>query len=533
MAKTNDAYLSNPNLKRANVPILYTPDQIKEFAKCKSDPVYFIENYIKIVHVDLGEVNFILRQYQKDIVSTIVANRFVICKMSRQSGKSTTVMACMLWYILFHENYNIAVLANKGAQAREILARLQFAYEFLPKWLQQGVVVWNKSNIELENGSKVLAAGTSSSAVRGGTFNLIYLDEYAHVLPHIQEQFFTSVYPTISSGETTKVLITSTPNGIEGFHKIWMDSVNNKNKYVRVDVPWHKVPGRDEKWKRETIANTSERQFKQEFECLFVGSLDTLIDPNKLANMVSTPPLQDDNFSAMFSRPRAGRFYIATVDCSRGVGRDYSTILVYDVTEHPYQVVYRYRNNKIATLLFPTVIAEVCKLYNKAYVLIELNDCGQEVANILHQDLEYENIFFSTSKQKAGQTVTAFAGQGALPGIKTTKTVKRVGCSILKNIIETDKLITHDIEIHRELTTFVYENDSFGAQDGSHDDLVMAMVTFAWLTSQPYFKELTNSDLRQHMLNTAGVEEDNLAFMLFDDGSVDFFDDEFDAFLRS
>jgi len=520
MSRVNESYLGNQNLKRSNVKHSWTPDQVQEWMKCAADPEYFIETYIKIVNVDKGLVNFNLYDYQKDIVNLSVKERFVICKMPRQCGKTTTLVGIMLWYVLFHETYSVAILAHKMAQAREILSRIQLAYEHLPKWLQQGIVEWNKGNIELENGSKILASATSSSAIRGGSFNLVYLDEFAFVENNMQESFFASVYPTISSGETTKVLITSTPNGLNMFYKIWMDSEENKNSYKRIDVHWSEVPGRDEKWKAETIRNTSEEQFRVEFECEFIGSSNTLISASKLRLLRATPPEASNPDTRIFKQPIAGRQYVTVVDTARGVQGDYSAFVIFDVSELPYRVVATYRNNMISPLLYPNMVYQLSKHYNSAYVLVETNDIGEQIANILHHDLEYENVLTTVHNGRSGQVISpGFGSQATRMGVRTSKQVKRIGCMGLKTQVESDKLVINDERILYELFRFVNIGDSYEAEEG-HDDMVMCCVLFAWAMDQSYMKELTSVDLRQRLEqeNEYALDESMLPFGIIDRG---------------
>lgn len=521
MSRVNESYLGNQNLKRSNVKHSWTPDQVQEWMKCAGDPEYFIETYIKIVNVDRGLVNFNLYDYQRDIVNLSVKERFVICKMPRQCGKTTTLVGIMLWYILFHETYSVAILAHKMAQAREILSRIQLAYEHLPKWIQQGIVEWNKGNIELENGSKILASATSSSAIRGGSFNLVYLDEFAFVENNMQESFFASVYPTISSGETTKVLITSTPNGLNMFYKIWMDSEENKNSYKRIDVHWSEVPGRDEKWKAETIRNTSEEQFRVEFECEFIGSSNTLISASKLRLLRAVPPEASNPDTRIFRQPIAGRQYVTVVDTARGVQGDYSAFVIFDVSELPYRVVASYRNNMISPLLYPNMVYQLSKHYNNSYALIETNDIGEQIANILHHDLEYENVLTTVNNGRSGQVISPGFGQATRMGVKTSKQVKRIGCMGLKTQVESDKLVINDERILYELFRFVNIGDSYEAEEG-HDDLVMCCVLFAWAMEQSYMKELTSVDLRQRLEqeNEDALDESMLPFGIIDRGET-------------
>jgi hypothetical protein len=521
MSKVNESYLGNQNLKRSNVKHEWTPDQIKEWMKCAKDPVYFIETYIKIVNVDKGLINFNLYDYQKDIVELSIEERFVICKMPRQCGKTTTLVGIMLWYVLFHDNYNVAILAHKMQQAREILSRIQLAYEHLPKWIQQGIIEWNKGNIELENGSKILASATSSSAIRGGSFNLVYLDEFAFVDNNMQEDFFASVYPTISSGKTSKVLITSTPNGLNMFYKIWTDSEEGKNDYKRIDVHWSQVPGRDQKWREETIRNTSEEQFRVEFECEFIGSSHTLISATKLRVLRSIPPTLSNPDTKIFAQPVPGRQYFTVVDTARGVEGDYSAFVVFDVSELPYRVVASYKNNMISPLMYPNIVFQLSKHYNSAYVLVETNDIGEQIANILQHDLEYENILTTINNGRSGQVISPGFGQATRLGVRTTKAVKRIGCMGLKTQVESDKLIINDERILYELFRFVNIGDSYEAEEG-HDDLVMCLVLFAWAMSQSYVKELTSVDLRQKLEqeNEDAFEESMMPIGIIDRGGA-------------
>ncbi len=522
MSKLSESYLGNQNLKRSNVKHAWTPEQVQEWMKCAQDPVYFVEKYVKIVNIDKGLVNFNLYDYQRNIVETAVEDRFVICKMPRQCGKTTTIVGVMLWYILFHQNYSVAILAHKLQQAREILSRIQLAYEHLPKWLQQGIVEWNKGNIELENGSKILASATSSSAIRGGSFNLVYLDEFAFVENNMQEDFFASVYPTISSGTTSKVLITSTPNGLNMFYKLWVDSEEGKNNYTRIDVHWSQMPGRDEKWKQETIRNTSEDQFRVEFECEFVGSSHTLISATKLRMLRATTPILSNPDTRIFAQPVPGRQYFSVVDTARGVEGDYSAFVVFDVSELPYRVAATYKNNMISSMLYPNIVFQLAKHYNNAYVLVETNDIGEQIANILQHDLEYENVLTTINNGRSGQMISPGFGQQARLGVRTTKAVKRIGCMGLKTQVESDKLILNDDRILYELFRFVNIGESYEAEEG-HDDMVMCCVLFAWAMGQTYVKELTSVDLRQKLEEETedALEESMMPIGIIDRGGID------------
>lgn len=500
MMQNGNNYLGNPNLKRANVPVEWTEKQIEEYTQCMKDPLYFIEAYIRIVSLDEGLVPFKLYDFQKEMVGTFHKNRFTICKLPRQSGKSTTIIAYLLHYVLFNTNVNVAILANKAATARDLLGRLQLAYEHLPNWLQQGVMTWNKGSLELENGSKILASSTSASAVRGGSYNIIFLDEFAYVPSNVAEEFFSSVYPTISSGKTTKVMIVSTPHGMNMFYKLWIDAENERNTYIPIEVHWSEVPGRDEEWKNETIKNTSQSQFNTEFECEFLGSIDTLITSHKLKTLAYLDPEKSHKGFDMYELPQQGRTYMLTADVSRGTSNDYSAFIVFDISEIPYRIVAKYRDNEIKPLIFPNKIYDVAKAYNQAFVLVEVNDIGEQVANALQYDVEYDNLIMASMRGRAGQILgSGFSGGKAQMGVRTTKAVKKIGCSNLKQLVEDNKLIVQDYDCINELSTFIVKGSSFEADSGCTDDLVACMFIFAWTTDQQYFKELTDHNIRQQM----------------------------------
>ena len=516
----NNNYLGNPNLKKANVPVDFDKEQIEHYLKCADDPIYFIKNFMQIVTVDEGLQPFDLWDFQEDMINKFCDNRFVICKMPRQTGKSTTILAYLLHYILFNQDVRVGILANKGSTARELLGRLQLAYEHLPAWLQQGVVEWNKGNIELENGSKILASSTSSSAIRGGTFNIIMLDEFAFVPEHIAEDFFRSVYPTISSGSTTKVLIVSTPNGMNQFHKMWVAACEGQSDYIPIDVHWSKVPGRDEEWKEQTIRNTSEDQFRVEFETDFLGSSNTLISSTRLRQLAWKEPIAQKDGLATWERPIKDRVYVISCDVARGGGKDYSAFTVVDVTEMPYKLVCRYINNEIAPLLYPSVIEQIGKQYNDAWVMVEANDIGGQVADILYYDIEYENMISTAMKGRSGQVVGGGFAKNTIFGVRTTPQVKRIGCRVLKSLIEEKKLLLLDFDTVAEFTTFCTKAKSYAASEGHHDDLVMTLVLFSWLTNQTYFKDLLDSDLRTKMYSDRmkAMEEDLTPFGIVNTG---------------
>ena len=519
-----EVYLGNPNLKKANVSQNFTKKQVAEYLKCAEDPIYFIRTYIKIVSLDEGVIPFKMYDFQESMVGKFHKHRFNIAKLPRQSGKSTIVTAYLLWYVLFNDNVNVAILANKAPTAREMLGRLQLSYENLPRWLQQGILGWNKGSLELENGSKILASSTSASAVRGMSFNIIFLDEFAFVPNHIAEQFFASVYPTISSGKKTKVIIISTPHGMNQYYKLWHDAERGANNYVATEVHWSQVPGRDAKWKQQTIENTSEAQFRVEFDCEFLGSVDTLISPSKLGAMPYDDPIKQNRGLAIYEERIEDHNYIVTVDVSRGIGGDYSAFCVVDTTTIPYKLVARYKNNEIKPIVLPNIIVDVCKHYNNAYVLCEVNDIGGQVADIIQYDLEYENLLMAAMRGRAGQQLgQGFSGKKTQLGVKMSTAVKQVGCSNLKALIEDDKLLVTDYDTISELTTFIQKGQSFQAEDGCHDDLAMCLVIFGWMAMQEYFKEMHDNDVRARIYadQRDAIEQDMAPFGFINDGLED------------
>jgi len=522
MSIQHEQYLGNPNLKKANVAQNFTKKQVTEFLKCAQDPVYFAQKYVKIINLDEGLVPFKMYDFQEQLVNNFHSNRFNICKMPRQSGKSTTVVSYLLHYAIFNDSVTIGILANKAQTARDLLGRLQIAYENLPKWMQQGIIAWNKGSMELENKSKIIAASTSASAVRGMSFNIIFLDEFAFIPNHIADDFFSSVYPTISSGKSTKVIIVSTPRGMNHFYRLWHDAELGRNEYVTTDVHWSEVPGRDEAWKEQTIKNTSEAQFRVEFECEFLGSVDTLIAPSKLKTMVYDEPInRGKRGGEIYENPIPKHNYSITVDVARGVEKDYSAFIVFDTTEFPYKVVAKYRNNTIKPMLFPSVIVDFAKAYNDAFVLCEVNDIGDQIASILFYDMEYENVLMTAMRGRAGQVLgQGFSGSKVQLGVKMSKTVKKIGSLNLKTLIETDKLIIKDYNIIAELTTFIEKANSFEAEEGCNDDLAMCLVIFAWLVMQDYFKEMTDDDIRKRVYDDQRdqIEADMAPFGFIQDG---------------
>jgi hypothetical protein len=522
-----EGYLGNQYLKKTGVSIEWEPELLKEYMKCANDPIYFAKTYIKIVHVDRGLIPFEMYPYQEEISEKIHNNRRVAVLTARQSGKTTTAVAIILHYILFNEFKTVAILANKGDSAREVLSRLQLAYEALPKWMQQGVLEWNKGSIELENGCKIYAGTTSSSAIRGKSISFLYLDEVAFIEGY--DEFFASVYPTISSGESTKLLMTSTPNGLNHFYKTCKGADEGTNGYQYVKVMWHDVPGRDEKWKQETLSalDYDEEKFKQEYCCEFVGSSGTLISGAKLKTLVHQRPIFENENIKQYKKPVKDHIYIMTVDVSRGKGLDYSTFSIFDATTMPCEQVCTFRDNFIGPADYASVIYRMATIYNNAQVLVEINDIGGQVADTLFFDFGYEEVIYTANNGRSGKQVSGGFGKSTDRGIRTTKTVKSVGCNILKMLVEQEQLILNDFETIAELYTFSRKANSYEAESGKHDDMVATLFLFAWLSDQAYFKDITDINILTRLREKTEQEitDDLLPFGFINDGLGEYEDD--------
>lgn len=495
-----DGYLGNKLLKPAGVKFEFTQEQVMEMVKCASDPKYFIKKYVKIVSLDKGVVPFEMWPFQEEIIDLYHDNRYSILKTGRQVGKSTTAAAYMLHYIIFNSDVTVALLANKAETAREILSRVQMAYQYLPKWMQQGIVSWNKGSLLLENGSRVIAASTSSGAIRGYTINLLYLDEFAFVPPNLAEEFFTAVYPTISSGKSSKTIITSTPNGIGNlFYTIWQDAVSGESEFKYLEFDWTCVPTRDEAWKQDQLRNTSPRQFTQEHDAKFLGSSNTLIGGEALEKLRAKKPIYEKEGLRVYEKPDREKIYAMTVDVSEGLGLDRSAFQVIDVTEFPYRQVASYANSGISTLLYPGVIHKVATDFNEAIVLCEINSVGLEVANALAYDYEYENLMYVAQKGRKGQVLANSFHKSCRPGVKTSNATKNIGCNNIKDLIEKWGLILCDADTISEISTFVQKGGSYAAEEGRYDDLMMCLVIFAWMSTQAHFKDMLNKDTRMSL----------------------------------
>jgi hypothetical protein len=529
----NLGYNGNPKLRRAYTQIAMSQHEVDEYLKCMKDPIYFIRTYMKIVALGKGIVPFNLYDFQEEMIRTFMRERFVICKIPRQSGKSITTIGFLLHAILFNENYNIAILAHKGAAANGLLQRMKLAYENLPTWLQSGIIEWNKGNIELENGSKIGAFATSADGLRSGSYDMILLDEFAFVANNIAEDFFTSTYPVISAGTKTKIIIVSTPKGMNHFYTMWVKAEQGKSDYYPISVHWSAVPGRDEAWKEMTIRNTSEEQFQQEFNTDFLGSSNTLISASKIQQLFATmeEPIKIEGNVRFYEMPKPNHTYAIIVDVAEGLGLDSSTYSVIDVTSIPYKQVAIFRDNQIKPILLPAQIVSMAKRYNEAFVLVEINSIGLQVADMIHYDMAYENLIKIQSKGKQGQQWTAGYKKNLAFGVKTSVQTKQIGCTNLKAMIESDKLIVKDEGTIKEFTTFAVDKKTYKAEQGSNDDLVMTLVNFAWLMAQKFFRESVSNDIRkvlqEEQLNI--MDQDLVPFGIIDNGLDDPFENPRDA----
>lgn len=528
----NNGYNGNSSLKRIGIDFSYTEEQVLEIAKCVKDPIYFIDNYCYIVTLDHGIQPFKLYDCQKIKIKLIHDNRKVILMEGRQQGKTTSAAAYILWYTLFQDNKSVAVLANKSATAREIMSRYQLMFEYLPPWMQQGIKTWNKGDIELENGSIVFTSATTAAGIRGKSVNLLYIDEAAIIPNTVADAFFTAVYPVISAGQTTKILITSTPLGYNHFWKFWNDAINKNNDFVPMYIPYWEIPGRDEKWALEQKRQLGDLKYNQEVLCKFLGSSLTLINSDTIEYMTTCPTVYSKDGLDLYEYPINGQrdedeklvtkphTYVIVADTAKGVGGDYSAFVIVDITEVPYKLVGKFRDNKIAPMLYPTVIHKIAKDYNNAYVLIEVNS-SEQVAHIMHNELEYDNIIFVNRDTKKGQVVSGgFGGGKTQLGVQTDKRVKRIGCFTFKALVEEKKLLIMDADTISEISTFIQVRDSYAADDGYHDDLVMPLVLFSWLTTNSYFKELNNVNIREAMYQDRikQIEEDVIPFGFIQNG---------------
>ena len=515
-------YQGNDRLKAAGVPIAYEQWQIDEFKKCEQNYLYFIENYNYIVSLDSQDIQLIkLRDYQVHLLDTVHNNKFTICCIPRQSGKSSSIAMYIVWSLIFQDNYSIGIAADKAETAQEIMDRIKLTYENLPMWLQQGVIKWNERSIKLENGSRVVASSTTTKTFRGQSHNLVLLDEFAFVDRNIADPFYTSIYPVISSGKDSKMVIVSTPKGMNHFHKLWTESSEGRSSFKPVSIKWTQVPGRDEKFKQETISNIGQEKWDQEFEAQFIGGTNTLISSTKLSELTFIEPLSKADKVEYYQLPILGHSYFMSVDVSEGKGQDYHAATIIDITERPFRVVCTYKCNTTPSLLLPEILSRIGNFYNKAYCLVESKSDGGQVADILFNDSEYDNLLGAEKKGRLGQTLTLYKRNAR--GLSTSATTKSIGCSNLKLLTETNQIIFNSFNIIEELSNFCLSGSSYKANPGYNDDLIMTLVNFSWATTQPFFQNFTNSgSIRQIFdLQVKEIEDNLIPFGIIIDDNYD------------
>lgn len=497
-------FQGNRRIRKAGERLSLTSKQLSEWRRCLTDQMYFIETYVKIKHVDYEKkVPFIPRFYQREMVEKMMAERFVITKLPRQVGKTAITAAVLLWYLIFNSNFSILIAAHKGDKARDIVGLIKDMFEELPPWLQHGIVEWNKGNIVLENGSRCRASATSGSSARGDTYNVVALDEFAHVPTHVAKAFIMSVIPTISSGQSTKVFITSTPLGMNFFYTMWMAAQEGKNGYHTIEIKWNDVPGRDDKWRDGIVSSFGQQYFDQEYAAEFVGSSYTLITASKLLGLPKISPSEQGEHVSVWKRAEKKRTYVITADVAEGVMGDYSAAVVTDVSVLPYEVVCTYRNNSISTMALPQVLFNLGRSYNEAMIMVDASGIGHDVAAQLHQDLEYENTCMTSSSSRLGAMLGGGFASSSRFGLKIDKRVKTMGCAKLKALVEADQIKINDPVTIEELHRFALIRKTYQAEEG-HDDMVMCLVMLAWMADQGYLKDVTSTDAR------SAVARDNM-----------------------
>lgn len=538
-------FRGNPLLKGKNVKYDWTPELVEEYIKCKEDIFYFIEHYFKIV-TENGLEPMVLREYQKEMIDNMLNGRFTLACMSRQSGKTETLRAFLIWYILFNDFKTVAIVANKLDTAMEIIGKLQISYQNLPLWLQLGVTEFNKGSFVLENNSRLFASATSADALRGYTCHIIVIDEAAHI--ENWDEFYGAVSPTISAGKSTKLIMVSTPKGLNHFYEFYEGSSLGRktNSFKATFVPWYNVPGRDEEWQRQQLElmNFDMIKFDQEFNCSFIGSAGTLINGARLQILktdvkppihvidklkIYEPPVKErkdwrehiENVSrqdSIYDREikQVGQVimeeytipadkYCIVADVSRGKGLDYSAFSVFNITKVPYRQVATFRDNNITPTDYAHYLYKVGQLYNEALVLVEINDIGEQVSTYMMDELEYGNVLCTQSNGRAGKTVT-FNLTKADKGVRTTITLKNSGCLLMKLLLEECRLQVCDEDTIDELLVFVKDKNSWSADKGKHDDLVMGLVLFSWLSDQKFFLEWTSINTVQSLSSISATQ---------------------------
>lgn len=501
---------------------------------CADDHILIDENFKEVFAKDSYGVSLIttygiskvksvvqLNKSENMYDVTVNSNNHTYFTNGILSHNTTSATVIILHYVLFNEAKKVALLANNAAGSREILERIKLAYEGLPRFLQCGVSEWNKSSVQFENKSKITAAASSSSSIRGRTVSMLYIDECAFI-PR-WDLFSASVLPTLSSGITTKTILTSTPDGMNHFYYYCKGAKDGTNGFKYFEVPWYKVPSRDEKWKQETLEtiNFDMDKFRVEYECAFTGSSGSLISGAVLQSLKSIEPIRKSEGFSQYEEPIREAMYFMTCDVARGKNLDYSTIQVLRVTEDKrYKQVATYNSNTVSPIEFAGVVSNIGRLYNSCPILVEINDIGAQILDLLLIDYEYENLLYTESRGPKGKGVSFGKSKGSDLGVRTTTSVKSIGCSILKVLIEQDKIEINDKTTIDQLRVFSKYLNTYRAEYGHHDDLIMPLVLFSWMSADQNFISYTDSNVLMDLREQTEAEMfDNLeTFGFYSDG---------------
>ena len=517
-------YNNIKNLLKADIKLDYTPEQIQEIMKCQSDIKYFLKTYVKIISLDKGIVNFNMFEYQERFIDILKNNNRIVALQPRQTGKSITSSAFILHYAIFNPNSYIAILANKARTARPILNKIKNMYRSLPIWLQVGVEEWSKGSIVLGNGTQLIAEATTESGIRGDSAKILFIDETGFIDNNLWDGFWSSVYPVVSSSKDAKIILSSTPHGINHFHKIWAEAKEGINGFTPFRAYWNEHPERDDAWKEKTILEIGETRWRVEFECAFQGSSGTLISGQKLESIPFSNPIKTkmENKFLIYEEPKDKRKYVLISDFGEGLGAgDYTTCHVIDVTEATWHQVAVYRDNEILFRETPSMLSRIGKYYNNALIIGEANTIGLGILDDLNFDEEYENIFFGDDLAK--ETRHAYFG------MKMTSKTKKMGNQYLKEYVENDTLVVYDHETIAELSTYIKRKESYSAEDGKHDDLVTPLVLFSnfmqnknyveeWLGTPTYNKRDQKMSKLDEEIMPLGFHHDGETLINLDDG---------------
>lgn len=504
-----------PNLRDANEPVKIDIDKLREIKKCAIDPIYFIRNYVYINTKDNGMQLFDLYDFQEAALKRFLKYRFNINKWSRQVGKSTVVRGFILWWGIFHKDQLIAMIGNKLSLAKEQMQQLRDSYSRLPVWLQPGVKLWNKTSIQFSNNSRIIVSSSSPDNIRGFSINLLYLDEFAFLRPNLATEFIASVMPSISSGKTTRCIITSTPNSMNHFYDMWQTSLDepqaeaelqkgNNNLYVRSVVTWDQVPGRTEEWANAEKLKIGDQRFRQEYECEFVGSGITLIDYRCLETLKASDPLPFDNSiwppalayivkdisirTFKYPEPAGvmeakGYSYVASIDTAYGMRQDYHVLQIAKVYSNiKCEQVFTMSSNCTEVSDFCRIANIILKFYHNPYLIIEYNGPGKSTYDYFFNVAMYPNIINFDLHAR---------------GLWATPTMKNNVVILLKMYVQRGYIKLHDYNTIMELMSFTKKTqNTWGGGGNNHDDHVTSLYWIIYFLNSTYyygnFEEIEN-----------------------------------------